>query len=96
MKLESVQQESQQREEGAAEEYKIPTDRTGAIEEEKQISVKDTPASTHSVKVAQSNMAKAESETTLPPAAEANKSLPKHPSIPEENMPKSQATEGND
>ena len=41
-------------------------------------------------------MAKAESETTLPPAAEANKSLPKHPSIPEENMPKAQATEGND
>ena len=78
------------------EEYKIPTDRSAAIEEEKQPSVKDTPASTHSLKAAPSNIAKAESETALPPAAEETKSLPKNPSIPEENMPRAQATEGNE
>ena len=59
--------------------------------------MKDTPASTHSQKAAQSNIAKAESATALPPAAaEETKSLPKHPSIPEENMPRAQATEGNE
>ena len=59
--------------------------------------MKDTPASTHSLKVAQSNIAKAESETALQPAtAEETKSLPKNPSIPEENMPRAQATEGNE
>ena len=60
-------------------------------------SVKDTPISTQSKKaaVAPSNVAKSESLTTLPHGAD-NKELPRHPSIPEENMPRAQGTEGNE
>ena len=75
------------------------------IEEEKKsqaaASVKDTPASTQSVKAPKSKVAKSEAQTTpggvaLSSSAAEIKELPRHPSIPEENMPKdATATEGN-